>query len=68
VWERLFARPDTTALIVSHRRAALERADQIVVLKDGQVEAIGTAAALLLTSPEFRSLWQGDLDEEVRQG
>jgi ATP-binding cassette, subfamily B, bacterial len=64
VWERLFARPDTTALIVSHRRAALERADQIIVLQEGRVAAIGDATTLLATSPEFRGLWQADLDEE----
>src|SRR5579859_6833341 len=37
LWERLFARPAVTCLVVSHRRAALRRADQIIVLKDGRV-------------------------------
>jgi ATP-binding cassette, subfamily B, bacterial len=57
LWERLFARPDTTALVVSHRRPALMRADQVIVMEDGQVVDRGTADELLSRSPAFRDLW-----------
>lgn len=61
LWARLFReRGDATCLVVSHRKAALAQADRIVLMKDGKIEAEGTAEALLAGSEAFRRLWHGE--------
>ncbi|MEZ4659352.1 MAG: ABC transporter ATP-binding protein [Caldilineaceae bacterium] len=47
-----------TSIVVSHRRAALRRADHIIVLKEGKVEDEGTLDELLERCVEMQQLWQ----------
>ncbi|MBA2362872.1 MAG: ABC transporter ATP-binding protein [Chloroflexia bacterium] len=60
LWERVFAERDRTCLVVSHRRPALRRADQILILNEGTIEARGTLDDLLVTSETMRRLWHGE--------
>jgi len=71
LWRRLFDQPHgetingsddvSTCLVVSHRHGALKRADNIIVLKNGKIEAQGILEDLLIKSDEFQRLWRGDL-------
>ena len=49
---------DKTLLVIAHRLSTIQNADQIVLLKDGEVADVGTQAELLERSSLYQSLWQ----------
>jgi len=53
LWDGLFSSGDVTCLVVSHRRAALERADRVIVLEEGRVAAQGSLEEVLPVMPEL---------------
>jgi ATP-binding cassette subfamily B protein len=57
LWSRLFAHEGATVLCVSNRRAALQQADQILLMDEGRLVAAGSLAELLQTSPAMVELW-----------
>lgn len=47
-----------TLLVIAHRLSTITDASQIVVLKDGCIEAKGTQEELLLSCPLYKRMWQ----------
>ncbi|MEJ8547864.1 ABC transporter ATP-binding protein [Brevibacillus borstelensis] len=48
---------DKTVLIIAHRLTTICEADQIIVLKDGQIEETGTHGELLDRGGLYKSMW-----------
>jgi ATP-binding cassette subfamily B protein len=58
LWRRLFEKREATCLVVSHRKAALARADQILLMDRGRLIDQGPLPDLLNRSPLMRELWE----------
>ncbi len=48
---------DKTVIIIAHRLQSIMRADQIIVLKKGEIIEIGTHNELMEDETEYRELW-----------
>ena len=64
LWESLLRDRDATCLVVSHRRIALKRASQILLMHRGRIVAQGKLDHLLASSAEMRRLWEAEEEEE----
>jgi ATP-binding cassette subfamily B protein len=58
LWEKLFSKNVGTYLVVSHRSMVLQRADNIILLKNGEIDAQGNLSKLLNESEEMRKLYE----------
>ena len=50
-----------TLLVIAHRLSTIQNADQIVLLKKGHIEAIGTQQELLENSPLYADMWKAHI-------
>ena len=55
-----------TVIVIAHRLSTITGADQIVVVKDGSIEAQGTHEELLQQCPLYADLWQAHMG--VKEG
>lgn len=54
-------REGKTALVIAHRLATIQQADQICIIENGRVTAFGTHEELARTSETYRSLMGGQI-------
>ncbi len=52
---------DKTLLVIAHRLSTIRQADNIVVLKDGAIEAQGKQEELLSSCPLYRGMWEAHI-------
>ena len=50
-----------TLLVIAHRLSTIKNADNIVVLKDGSIEAQGTQEELLKNCSLYRNMWEAHI-------
>jgi ATP-binding cassette subfamily B protein len=55
---------DTTKIIIAQRIASVEDADQIIMLDDGHIQAVGTHQQLLDSCPRYQELYAAQLRKE----
>ena len=53
---------DTTKIIIAQRIGSVKDADQIIVMNEGAITAIGTHDELLECSPEYREIYDSQAD------
>ncbi|MBI9013029.1 MAG: ABC transporter ATP-binding protein [Clostridiales bacterium] len=59
MWERILENRKGTYVVVSNQKRILQKADQVVLLKEGQLEGVGTFDELLTSHEEMRLIMEG---------
>ncbi len=55
-----------TLLVIAHRLSTIAKADNILLLKNGTIEAEGTQSELLKNSSLYASMWQAHIGAKKR--
>jgi len=58
---------DRTTFIITHRLSQIRWADEILVLKKGQIDAVGDHYSLLKESEEYRKIFVKKFDRDLNQ-
>lgn len=54
--------PNTTKIIIAQRISSIQHADQIIVMDDGHISALGTHEELLQTSSIYQEVYQSQMN------
>lgn len=49
---------DTTVFIITQRISTMQSADRVIVLEDGEIDAMGTPAELMAASPMYQEIYR----------
>ena len=60
--------PDTTKIIIAQRVASVMDADEIIIMNNGRVDAVGTHEELLKTSEIYREVYEEQNKNTVAEG
>ncbi|MCM1225450.1 MAG: ATP-binding cassette domain-containing protein, partial [Lachnospiraceae bacterium] len=50
-----------TVIVIAHRLSTIKDADQIIVVKDGKIEALGKHEELRKSCPLYEAMWQAHI-------
>ena len=53
--------PDVTKIIIAQRISSVMNTDQIIILDDGRVHAVGTHASLLAEDPIYQEIYASQM-------
>jgi ATP-binding cassette subfamily B protein len=60
--------PNTTKIIIAQRVASVQDSDQIIVMDDGKINAIGTHEELLKSNEIYREVYESQTQEATEKG
>ena len=66
--QALLALPETTKLIIAQRITSVMHADQIIILEDGRIHAVGDHPSLLASDPVYQEIYASQMKGGMEDG